>query len=388
MKIARKTFIVVIIIVIGGLSGIVAERYFFPFLVSTKFFSKFEFLKKSMQDVTVVNRTEQVFVKEETSIDKIAGQVTPSVASIIIYRNIETKTNTAKKQLIKTDLTSIKSSAGVIITNDGLILTYFNIPKIDDYKFKAILSNGKTYDAELVGFDSYSNLAFLKVDESNLPTISFGNSDDSKPGEKLIAVGGNLENSGNIFASGLLGGLNPIFNLFEKPASSSEKLEGVFQSDFSNSKNLVGGPVIDYSGQVIGITGSVLRNNETEYFQIPSNKIKIVIEKHFRKELGQNATLGVLYTPITKIYALTNDLKIESGALISPYSFSSVPSVVLRSPADVAGIKIGDIITEVSGEKITAAKNLSDLIFQYKKGDKIKLKIIRDGKEMELDVNL
>ncbi len=366
------------IIAISGLSGIVANRYIFPYLSATKLFSKYSFLKKSTEEVTIINKTEQIYVKDDTSINKIASQAESSVVNIVSYATIEKKGASS----------TIKSGTGLIITSDGLIITYSSAIIAENAKYKIITGDKNVYDATLLEIDSYSNLAFLKINSGNLPAASFANSDEAQPGEKIIVIGNNSGEYTSSFSAGILSNFNSGFNLSEKIIASSEKLEGVFESDIFLQENYVGGPIVDYAGQIIGITGMVLRDNKERFFQIPSNKIKLIIDKELRKELDKNCALGIYYLPITKTYALINSLPAETGALIYSPSGQQGLAIIANSPATNAGLKINDIITAVSNEKIDSKNTLPDLLFKHKKGEEIELTILRDGQEIKINVQL
>lgn len=375
-KISKKISLIIIIMLLGGLGGIIADRYLFPYLSSTDYFIKHDFLKKSASDVTVINKTEQVFMKEESSINKISNQTASSIVNIISYPEQNSKKVTQK------------NGTGVVITSDGLIMTYASAISQGAFKYKVMTYDGKIYDGELQGVDSYSNLAFLKINGNNLNVISLGNSADAEPGEKVVAIGNSFGAYANRYAAGLLSNFNPTYNLFGGTVSSSEKLEGVFGTDFSSEEYLVGGPIVDYSGQTVGIIGSQEKDNDIIYFQIPSNAVKKVIERAIKKEFDKNPELGIYYVPITKTSALLSDLNIDKGAMIYSPSGQQGLAIIAGSPAQKAGLKINDIITAINGQEINLQNNLADLLYQYKKGDEIELTILRDGQEMKIKVQL
>jgi len=357
-----------------------ADRYIFPYLSSTSLFSKYAFFKKFTEDVTVINKTEQVYVKEETSLSKIASQISSSVVNIISIPQSQNKKGA-------TDVLPMNGT-GVVITSDGIIMSYISAVISESSKYKVLMSDNNNYDAELLGIDSFSNLAFFKINASNLPVIPFGNSDDSRPGEKIIVIGNNLDSYSNRYASGLLSTYNPTFNLSGKALSFSDKLEGVFQSDFYSMKDYVGGPLIDYTGQVIGIVGSIEKNSTPEYFQIPSSKVKDVIDKAIKKDMSNNAALGAYYIPITKSYALSNNLNVDKGALIFSSSGQQGLAIITGSVAQKAGLQIKDIIKSVNGQEIDLTNSLPDILYRYKKGDEIELVVIRNQQEINIKVNL
>jgi S1-C subfamily serine protease len=259
---------------------------------------------------------------------------------------------------------------------------------LENAKYKIATGDGNVYDAMLLEIDSYSNLAFLKINASNLSVASFANSDDAKPGEKIIAVGNDSLSHVPFFAAGILSSFNAYYTLSEKAIASSEKLEGAFELDISAQNHYIGGPVVDYSGQIIGITGVTSRDNKDVFFQIPSNKVKAIISKEIRREINTNPTFGIYYVSITKTYAQINNLSSEAGALIYAPSGQQGLAIIANSPAANAGLKINDIITAISGEKIKAEKSLPDLLYEHKKGEEIELTIMRNSEELKMKVQL
>jgi len=384
----KKISLIILIILIGGLSGIVADRYFFPYLTTSSFFSKYKFIKKAGENVTVINKTEQVYIKEESSINKLTNQVVPSVVNIISYSE-----KGAQNSIEYTNGT------GEIMTSDGLIMTYASAI-IPDYfskqsisidqigrSFKVITNDRNTYDAKLLTIDSWSNLAFLKIEASNLPVISLGNSNEYNPGEKVIAINNNGLEYENKFTAGLLSSFDPTYSISGEALSKAEKLEGVFLTDFNKEILSPGGLIMDYTGQIIGITGSTIKNGTVDYFQIPSNKVKMVLERVITNKIDSNVSLGAYYLPITKTMSLVNNLASDKGDLIYSASGQQGLAVIAHSNADKAGLRVNDIIIKVGDEEVRLENSLSNILYKYKKGDKVEFSIIRTGKEVKVEVS-
>lgn len=369
----KKILIIFGIILIAGISGVVTDHYLFPRLSVMSFFSKYDFLKKTNENTTIINKTEQVYIKEDSSINKITNQIAPSVVNIISY-NLD-----GKRQ-------NFKNGTGLIVTSDGIIMSYNSAIILG--KYKVMTNDGNAYDGELLGIDSWSNLVFIKINASNLPVASFGNSDEYKAGEKLIAISNDLSEYQNRFNAGLLNSFDATFNISGEALSTAEKLEGVFLSDFNEEFLTVGSPVVDYSGQIIGLTGSVVKNNMVKYFQIPSNKIKDSIDKIINKSSESNPSLGVYYISINKSYSLINNLSVSNGAIIYSESGQQGLAVIAGSPADKAGLKIGDIIIKIGDRNVDLSNNLSVILNKHKKGDAVDFTVLRAGKEVKISVQL
>jgi S1-C subfamily serine protease len=392
----KKTLFILFIILISGLSGMVADHYFFPYFSTTKFFNKYDFLKKSAENVTIINKTEQVYVQEASSVSKAIDQAASSVVSIMAY--YPNNPSGGKVPASKLSLQNPRIATGIIVTSDGIVMAYRPAIIADDtasragtfsiWKYRVTTADGNSYDAELLGADFYSNLAFLKIEASNLPVASFLNSGDIKPGEKVIAIGNSLGRYPNRFSTGLLSSFNPVYNLAGKALSISEKLEGVFETDAGLGNDYVGGPIIDYAGQVAGVIGSNKEDGKNYFFTLPANKVKTVIDKAIKKELENNPVLGAYYISLNKNYALANNIPSEQGAMIYSSSGQNGLAIISGSPAFKAGLKIGDIITSVGEDKITTENNLPGLLYKHRKGEEVELTIIRDGAEMKVKVQL
>lgn len=374
-KIFKLAFLTMLIFVIGGIGGITLDRFILPKLFSYDFFSQFDFIKKANENVTIINKTEQV-TAENVSINEFASRAATTTVDII---SIPDNSSSSKK--------NTKSGSGIIATSDGLIVTYRDVIIEEKAKYTIWTFDGASHKANLLGIDSFTNLAYLKIDASNLPVIPFANSDDFESGKKIIAIGNYPDEYQNIFSAGFLSGTNRAFNLSGKTVSSSEKLEGVFEIDFANQLEYLGGPVINYGGELVGITGSVKIDNREKYFQIPSNIIKESLNLAMENKLKERASLGIYYYSLTKTCAEATSFNRDRGAVVYSPSGKQGLAVIANSPAEKAGIKINDVIIAVGGEEVNLDNPLPNLVSHYKKGDRVELLIVRKGKEIKLEVN-
>lgn len=382
-KISKKILFVAAVILIGGFGGMLCDRYLFPYLSTTKWFSNYDFLKRGSEDITVINRTEQVTVKDESSVNQIAGQVSSSVVNIISYPDPSVKKAGASSAA------ATMNGTGLIVTGDGMIMTYASSINPANSKYKVMTYDGNAYDADLIGVDAYSNLAFLKINANNLSAVSFADPTTVQAGEKVIAVANSFGSYANRYAAGLINDFNPSFNLAGLSVSSSEKLEGVYETDIDAQKYFIGGPVVDYNGQVAGVIGSISKDNAQRFFMIPSDKVEAVINRAIKKELDKDPILGIYYVPMTQTYALENNLNITSGAMIYSSAGQQGLAIIANSPAQKAGLRLGDIITAVDDVKIVAGQNsLPDLLYKYEQGSQVALTILRGGQETKISVQL
>jgi S1-C subfamily serine protease len=379
-RFTRISLLALYMFIIGGIGSVVFQAYILPKASSSTMLSKLKLFKKASENVTIVNKTEQVVVKEDDSISKVASQAGAAVVNI-------TSVSEKNKSLFN-PMSGIKNGTGIVLTSDGMIVTYRTAISETDSIYKILSFNGSSFDAKLVGIDEFTNLAFLKIDTSNLSVISFANSDDFHPGKGLIAIGNSFEDYQNRYSAGILSNIDKTFNIGGKTLSLSEKLEGVFETDILNQEDYLGGPITNYNGELVGIIGSLTIDSKEKFFQIPSNVIKNSMDLAIKNELGNRPYLGIYYLPISKVYAIANNLNRDKGALIYSPSGKQGLAIIAGSPAEKAGLKINDVITFVSDNEINLDNSLSNLLSQYKKGDLVELTVIRDGQEMKVRVQL
>ncbi len=378
LKIIAALFL---IFIVGGIGGVYFDQQILPLIRTNKVLSKISFLERTAENVTVINKTEQVIIKEDDSVNEIASQPSNAVVNIVSV--------SSQKDMQAKNLKAVnQSGTGVIITSDGMIVTYRNSIIEEDANYSVFLFNGNYYEAKLVAIDEFSNLAYLKMDAPNLTAISLADSASVRPGKKIVAIGNSFGEYQNRYESGLLSNLDKTFNLAGKTVASSEKLEGVFEDDFQKQKEYIGGPVIGYSGELIGIIGMLTIDGKEKYFQIPAAAIEKSLDRVLRGGFESRPMLGAYYVSITKEYSIANKISRDRGALIWSPSGKQNLAIIADSPAEIAGLKINDIIISVNGQNINLDNPLSNVINQFKKGDEIELLIDREGKELKTAVKL
>ncbi|MEI7891125.1 MAG: S1C family serine protease [bacterium] len=377
----KALLVLLVIFCIGGIGGVYFDQKVLPFIRTNKYLSRIDMFKRMSENVTVINKTEQISIKEDDSINEIASQASNSVVNIISFGQQKDSASKSTKSVYQ-------SGTGIIITSDGVIATYRSAIIEKDVAYKVLLFNGSSFDAKLLGIDEFSNLAFLKIDASNLTAISFADSKMVRPGKKIVAIGNSFGEYQNRYASGLLSNIDKTYNLAGKTVSLTEKLEGVFESNFDNQKAYVGGPVIGYSGDLIGIIGSLIIDGQAQYFQVPAADVQKSLDLQLQSGFENRPFFGAYYVPITKEYAIANGLNRDKGALIFSPSQKQGLAIIAGSAAESAGVKINDIVLSVNGRDVTLDSPLSNLINQYKKGDNIELLIDRQGQEIKIQVKL
>ncbi|HBO16825.1 MAG: DO Serine protease [Candidatus Moranbacteria bacterium GW2011_GWE2_35_2-] len=370
-KLIKIILFVIAIFVIGGIGGVFSDRYLLPKISQYPFFSKCAFLKKANENVTVIEKTEQVIVKEEDSIGRIISRPSSAMVNIL---------SIGKSGLLK-------NGSGFVVTGDGLIVTYLDAIIAEDAAYKIFISDGSEYDAELAGIDDYSNLVYLRISKSNLPTISFVNSDEIEAGKKIIVLGNSAMQYQNQLAMGIISSPENTFNLAGKTVSFSDKFEGVLGIGADLSDRFIGGPAVDYNGDAIGLIGKIKIDNQDKYFIIPANEINRSIGLVINGKLKERAKLGIYYISLTKSYAASGKSSKEKGALIfSPSGIQSL-AFLSESNGEKAGLLLGDIIISVDGKEVNPDNSLAEIISRYQTGDKAIFHILRFEKETDIEVN-
>lgn len=396
-KLYKLVFLIFLILIVGGVAGVVGERFVMPWLSTFPALENCSLVKKANERVTVINQTKEITVKEDYSVANIAEKVSPAVVSIVSFYEDDKKIETISKIKSSQDIQkNIKT--GLILTNDGLIVSILDdvarkIMKADEelvkdeasnWKFKVLAGNNKEFEAKILAVDEFRNLIFYKVDRGDLPVPSLGDSASIEIGEKVVICGNAGGEYQNSFSSGLIKEKDYTFTLLNSELSSSEKLEGAILLDAKIEDRNVGGPVLDYNGDVIGIVNQVEKDGQKIGFIIPINDLKPTINKVLEEKEIQNPSLGVYYLSINREIALLNNLKVDRGALIYSFSGQQGLAVIQGSAADEAGIKFGDIIIGIGGKIIDLQNPLSKLISEYQPGDEIDIKLIRGEEELVL----
>ncbi len=310
-------------------------------------------------------------------------KIKPAVVSIIIYAkedivsiNVVSGERTTSRQSVKKG-----SGTGFLISPDGLILTNKHVINSADDKaaeYRIILNSGKEYYAQLIGRDPVNDLAVLKIFDKNLPCVELGDSDKLEQGMSVMAIGNALGELQNSVTKGIVSGLGRSI-VASDLSGNSEALDNVIQTDAGINLGNSGGPLIDLNGKVIGINTALADTSQSIGFAIPINDARMAIRTV--KENGRiiRPRIGIRYIMLTTELARDKGLPVNEGAWIDSGD-SGEPAIVSGSPAQKAGLLPGDIILEVNGIKLGKNLTLRSLVQRYKAGDRIGLRIIRDGK--------
>ncbi len=300
---------------------------------------------------------------------------------------------------------------GVIYDKDGHVLTNNHVVE-GAQSLLVTLPDGRSFDGTIVGTDPRSDLAVIKISGDNLPVAKIGDSSTLNVGDWTIAIGNALDLPGGPTVT--VGVVSALDRTVQEPGSSSPTpgqgggsnggnpftggngsggatsagptLFGMIQTDAAINPGNSGGPLLDLGGSVIGINTLVATEAEPGVaaqgigFAIAINNAKTIADQLISKGSVQHAYLGVNYVPMTPAVAEQLGTKVTQGA--------AVVQVVPGSPADQAGIKSKDIITQVDGKDLKSESDLARMVDQHKPGDKITLTVARGTDTTKIDVTL
>jgi S1-C subfamily serine protease len=276
--------------------------------------------------------------------------------------------------------------SGFVFDSDGWILTNRHV--VDNATSLTVILNDTTQlEGRVYGIDTLTDLAIVKVDASDLKTVTIGSSEDLKQGQLAVAIGNPLGEFENTVTTGIISGLGRQIIAGGAQSSSAERLSNLIQTDAAINPGNSGGPLLDSAGQVIGINTAVNQEANGIGFAIPIDVAKPIMAQALAGEELQRPWIGVYFVAITKQLATDEDLPVDEGVLIESSS-EQVPAIFPDSPAERAGLQPGDIVTAVNGDRVTATDDLAEHVLQHAPGDVITLHILRDGDERDVEVTL
>ncbi len=284
-----------------------------------------------------------------------------------------------------TKLQEVGGGSGFIISADGMILTNKHVVEDTKAEYTVLTNDGKKYPAKVLARDPAKDLAVVKIEATNLPVVTLGDSDGIKLGQTAIAIGNALGEFRNTVSVGTVSGLARTVTAGGL-SSGSETLDNVIQTDAAINPGNSGGPLLNLKGEVIGIDTAVVSGAQNIGFAIPINQAKKDIRSVMATGLIKTPYLGVRYTLVTPDSAKESKLPVDHGALLK--NTSSGSAVQAGSPAAKAGLKDGDIIIEVNGVKVDDKNSLADLVQRYNVGDTITLKVQRGSGTITVTVTL
>jgi serine protease Do len=351
------------------------------------------------RDVLLKQEQKQVISIQET-IPQIVKEASPAVVSIIISKYVpvyeqgyynpfgENSPFDIRIPIIREkgkELKEVGGGTGFIVSSNGLIVTNKHVVLDDEAEYTILTNDGNKYSAKVLARDSIQDIAIVKIEAANLSVVKLGNSENLEIGQTVIAIGNALGEFRNTVSSGIISGL--LRTITASGGGISEQLEDIIQTDAAINPGNSGGPLLNLYGEVIGMNTAVVQGAENIGFAIPIDKVKRDIIDVETKGRIAYPFLGVRYVLVTKAIAESNKLPIDYGALITRGD-NNEPAITPGSAADKAGLKEKDIILEIDNVKITETNSLAKIISKYRPGDTVSLRILREKKEIFVNVAL
>ena len=272
---------------------------------------------------------------------------------------------------------AMASGSGVILSNDGYIVTNNHVIE-DANEIEVVLNDKRTFTAKLIGTDPNTDLALLKIEATDLPTIEIGNSDDLRVGEWVLAVG-NPFNLTSTVTAGIVSAKARSINIL----NSDMKIESFIQTDAAVNPGNSGGALVNTQGQLVGINTAIASQTGSYAgyaFAIPTAIMQKVVADLRQFGTVQRALLGIRMLDITQ--QVKDQLSLESMEGVY------VGEVISGSAADKAGMKAGDVIVQVDGRPINASSQLQEQIGRKNPGDQITILVRRGQRSLTLQVTL
>lgn len=349
---------------------------------------------------TSVNK--QPFLQEDSAIIEVVKKASPAVVSIIISKNLNLYQyqsdpfyfdpfspfrSPAPEPNAAPNFQQTGAGSGFFVTSDGIILTNKHVVADTEAKYTVLTNDGNKYDAVVLAQDPVNDLALVKIDILNAPTLTLADSSQIEIGQRVIAIGNSLGQYRNTVTTGIVSGIGR--NITAGNDGMSEQLEGVIQTDAAINPGNSGGPLLNIFGEVIGVNTAIDQQGQLVGFAIPSNDARKDLESYQKRGTITKPFLGVKYVLITPAVREQNNLPLDYGAWItSDFNGDTGAAVIPGSAADRAGLRDGDIIISVDGKRVDQSVSLSGLLKNYSPGDTIVLKVYRDGREIEVQATL
>lgn len=401
---------IVILIVIGLYTGKLSGNYF-----QNQVNSIIQKVENNLLQRTTERTAERYVSKieyEQAVIDAVKN-ASPSVVSIIISKNLPvyeqqfinpfdnfpdfgSPFNFQVPQYIQkgTKKQQIGAGSGFIVSEDGLILTNKHVVIDEEAEYTVLTNDGKKYSAKVLALDPVQDLSIVKIQKpltipeqtGRFPAIKIGDSSDIQIGQGAIAIGNALGEFRNTVSVGVISGLGRTVSA-SGGQGFSETLEDIIQTDAAINPGNSGGPLLNLRGEVIGINTAMAQGADSIGFAIPINVAKRDIDQVIKTNKIVYPFLGVRYILVDETVKEKYKLSVDYGALILKGD-NGESAITKNSAADRAGLKEKDVILEFNGEKITKDNSMSKIIQKYNPQDKVTLKVLRDNKEMSIDVTL
>ena len=321
---------------------------------------------------------------EESQVIQAINKVDPGVVSIVTADTLD------PKSLEIPNKDDVYGGTGFLFDAKGLILTNKHVVLDKKANYKVVLSDGSEYLAKFLDEDPFDDVAVLKIQSDNktdLPVVNFGDSDNLKIGQKVVAIGNALAMYDNTVTSGIISAKGREVEAYND-YGAVQNMSGLLQTDAAINLGNSGGPLVNLDGEVIGMNVAVQESANGIGFAIPIDDLKPVIASIEKNGEIIRPVLGVNFVMLTKTQAQDLSKSLDHGALLVVSGGINKSAIQVGGAADKAGLKDMDVILSVDAIPVTLENPLHKIIRNYNPGDTIKIQVWRNGKIAEFNLTL
>lgn len=336
---------------------------------------------------------------EEKQVIKIIKKVMPAVVSILITKHLDDlekefpgnmypyipTASGGKKLDIPDEMIDAKGNvqvgggSGFIVSPNGIIVTNKHVITETAAEYTVITNDGKKYTAIVLCRDPINDVAIIKIEADHMPTIALGKSEKTELGASVLAIGNALGIFKNTVSAGIVSGLSRSVVAQADPNSPPQEMRGLIQTDAAINPGNSGGPLVNSSGEVIGINAAIISGAQNIGLAIPINAAKRDLADLAQYGRIRRPFLGLRYLILDEKIAQKLDIPVTRGAYVIRES-THEEAVMGGSPAQKAGLQEKDIITVVNGKNITPEYTIQDALEPLVVGDIFEMTVLRNGK--------
>jgi Do/DeqQ family serine protease len=338
------------------------------------------------------NNTSNQIAVPQNFVSQVVEQVGPAVVRIDATRTVTTKVpamfeDPFFRQFFGSQIPEMPQQqiqrglgSGFILSSDGLILTNAHVVDGAD-SVEVTLKNGRSFEGKVMGADPLTDVAVIKIEAQNLPTVTFADSEQIQPGEWAIAIGNplgldNTVTTGIVSATGRSGAQVGV----------ADKRVSFIQTDAAINPGNSGGPLLNAQGEVIGVNTAIIQNAQGLGFAIPIDTARSIAEELIAKGKVDHPFLGIQMTAITP--ELKEQLQQNQNLNVTADQGILIVNVVPNSPAQQAGLRSGDVIQSINGKAVQEPSEVQQVVEETPIGQELLMNLQRDRQTIDLNVQV
>lgn len=332
----------------------------------------------------------ETLVYEVSEFTDVWEAASPAVVSVVALKELSQRYSQFSTG--SGTLTEVSSGTAFIISPDGLALTNKHVVADTAAEYVVILEDGTELSAEVLDRDSLNDIAILKITDEDprtgsLPYLELADSEAIRVGDPVLAIGNALGEYANTTTAGIVSATGRDI-VAAGGFGATESLVGLIQTDAAINPGNSGGPLINLSGQVIGMNSAIDSTAAGIGFAIPSNDLQLVLDSYYEYGEIVRPFLGVRFVMINPSLQQRFQLPYEEGALLIADESAGIEAVLSDSPASMAGLQSMDVILSIDGVAINQSYSIPNALASHQVGDTVVLEIGRNGETFKVSVQL